>query len=98
MFVSPDGFCSLTTKIPQCLLIYDLAFLHDHSYMSKSHFLFYKKFTPRFIKKSKIVVTVSEFTKAEIIKQYKTDAAKIKVVYSGVNENFIPVLLEKEKR
>ena len=46
VFVSPDGLCSLTTKIPQCLLVYDLAFLHDPSFMNKSHFLFYKKFTP----------------------------------------------------
>src|SRR5450432_3709735 len=64
IFVSPDGLCSLTTKIPQCLLIYDPAFLQDPSFMNKSHFLFYKRFTGRFIKKSRIVLTTSEFTKA----------------------------------
>jgi glycosyltransferase involved in cell wall biosynthesis len=97
VFVSPDGLCSLTTKIPQCLVIYDLAFLHDPSFMNKSHFLFYKKFTPGFIKKSKIVVTVSEFTKAAIIKQYKPDAVKIQVVYSGVDEKFMPLLIEERE-
>lgn len=91
VFVSPDGICSLTTRIPQCLLIHDLAFLHDFSFMNKGHFLFYKKFTHRFIKKSAIIVTLSEFTKIDIIKQYKTDPGKIEVVYGGVNENFIPV-------
>ncbi|HVK96274.1 MAG TPA: hypothetical protein VM368_00585, partial [Flavisolibacter sp.] len=28
IFLSPDGFCSLTTKVPQCLIIHDLGFLH----------------------------------------------------------------------
>jgi glycosyltransferase involved in cell wall biosynthesis len=97
ILVSPDGLCSLATKIPQCLLVYDLAFLHDAPFMNKSHFLFYKKFTPRFIKKSKVVVTVSEFTKADIIKQYKTDFDKIEVVYGGVNENFMPLLTEERE-
>jgi glycosyltransferase involved in cell wall biosynthesis len=97
VLVSPDGLCSLTTKIPQCLLIYDLAFLHDTPFMNKSHFLFYKKFTSRFIKKSKVVVTVSEFTRAEIIKHYKTDADKIKIVSSAVSENFMPLLTEERE-
>jgi len=97
VFVSPDGICSLTTRIPQCLLIYDLAFLHDSSFLNRSHFLFYKKFTHRFIKKSTIIVTLSEFIKAGIIKQYKTDPGKIEVVYGGVNENFRPVIGEEKE-
>ena len=96
VFVSPDGICSLTTRTPQCLLIYDLAFLHDPS-LNRSHFLFYKKFTHRFIKKSAIIVTLSEFTKADITKQYKTDPGKIEVVYGGVNKNFIPVPDEEKE-
>jgi glycosyltransferase involved in cell wall biosynthesis len=91
VFVSTDGACSLITRVPQCLFIYDLAFLQSPARRYKSHSLFYKKFTPAFIKKSTIIATVSEFTKASIIKQYKTDADKIKLVYSGANKNFIPV-------
>ena len=97
VFVSPDGLCSLTTKLPQCLLVYDLAFLHPPLFMTRSHRLFYKKFTPQFIKKTKVVVTLSDFTKADIIKQYKTDADKIEVVYGGVNENFMPILIEERE-
>src|SRR5258705_4439413 len=51
VFVSCDGFCSLRTSIPQCLVIHDLAFLHFPSFIKKSHSLFYKKYTPRFLKK-----------------------------------------------
>ena len=28
VFVSCDGFCSLGTKVPQCLVVHDLSFLH----------------------------------------------------------------------
>jgi hypothetical protein len=26
VFLSPDGFCSLTTRVPQCLVVHDLGF------------------------------------------------------------------------
>ena len=38
-----DGFCSLTTQVPQCLLIPDLSFLHHPSLIKKTHLIFYKK-------------------------------------------------------
>jgi hypothetical protein len=50
VFVSTDGACSLITRVPQCLFIYDLAFLQSPARRYKSHSLFYKKFTPAFIK------------------------------------------------
>ena len=66
VFVSCDGFCSLTTKVPQCLVLHDLAFLHHPSFIKKSHLLFYKKYTPKFLEKAKTIATVSEFSKKGI--------------------------------
>ena len=74
VFVSCDGFCSLTTKVPQCLVVHDLSFLHYPSFIPKSHFLFYKHYTPKFLNKAKSIVTVSEFSKKDIVLQYKIDA------------------------
>ena len=37
VFVSPDGFASLTTKVPQCLVVHDLGFLHFSEGYQKSH-------------------------------------------------------------
>lgn len=90
VFVSCDGFCSLTTKIPQCLVLHDLAFLHHPSFVKKSHLLFYKKFTPKFLQKAKSVATVSEFSKQDILRNYKTDPGKIDVLYSAPKEIFHP--------
>jgi glycosyltransferase involved in cell wall biosynthesis len=97
VFVSPDGFCSLTTKIPQCLVVHDLGFLHYPDAYKKTHYRFYRHFTPKFIKKANAIATVSEFSKQDIIAQYKTPPGKIDVVYNGVKEGFKPLSFDKKE-
>ena len=84
VFVSPDGFCSLTTRVPQCLVVHDLGFLHYAEGYKKSHLLFYKRYTPLFLKKAASIATVSQTSKNDIINTYKISAEKIEVVYSAV--------------
>jgi len=96
VFVSPDGFSSLTSGVRQCLVIHDLGFLHQPDSYKKSHYRYYKYFTPKFIKKAKTIATVSEFSKNDIIKQYKTDAKKIQVVYNGVKDVFHPASFDEQ--
>jgi glycosyltransferase involved in cell wall biosynthesis len=96
VFVSCDGYCSLSTAIPQCLVVHDLAFLHFPAFIPKTHQLYMKRYTPRFIDKAAVTVTVSEFSKKDILTQYKTDANKIAVVHNAAKEQFHPVS-EKEK-
>ena len=91
VFVSCDGFCSLTTKVPQCLVLHDLAFLHHPSFIKKSHLLFYKKYTPKFLEKAKSIATVSEFSKTDILEHYKIEPQKIDIVFSAAKNIFHPV-------
>lgn len=94
VFVSVDGLCSLTTTIPQCLVVHDLAFRHYPSHIKKSHLLFFKRYIPMFLKKATTVATVSEYSKQDILQYYKMDADKINVVYSAAKEMFRPQSLE----
>jgi glycosyltransferase involved in cell wall biosynthesis len=96
VFVSPDGFCSLTASVPQCLVVHDLGFLHLPKAYQKSHLQFYRRFTPRFVKKAKTLVTVSEFSKADIIKQYSVAPEKIFVCYNGVRAEFAPTGFDQQ--
>lgn len=96
IFISPDGFCSLRTSVPQLLVVHDLAFLHYPDDIKKSQLYFYNKYTPRFLKKASGIITVSEFSKKDIISNYQTDPGKIRVIYNGVKEIFHP-LTEIEK-
>jgi glycosyltransferase involved in cell wall biosynthesis len=91
VLVSPDGYSSLTTKVPQCLVVHDLGFLHQPDAYKKSHVRFLKKKTPKFLRKARSIVTVSQFSKDDIVKHYKTKPEKIDVVYNGVKDIFRPV-------
>jgi glycosyltransferase involved in cell wall biosynthesis len=96
VFVSPDGFCSLTTSTPQCLVVHDLGFLHQPEAYKASHLQYYRRNTPKFIKKAQTLVTVSQFSKGDIVRHYKVDPGNIDVIYNGVREIFRPAY-ENEK-
>jgi glycosyltransferase involved in cell wall biosynthesis len=95
-FVSPDGYCSLRTKIPQCMVTHDMGFLHHPETYKKSHVLYLKRYTPQFLKKATTIATVSQFSKKDIIDSYKIDPQKISVVYSAVKDIFQPLNFEKQ--
>jgi len=98
VFVSADGLCSLTTTVPQCLVLHDLAFMHYPSHIKKSHYIFYKRYVPKFLKKASAVATVSKFSKHDIVNFYKITPDKIDVVYSAAKEIFKPISSDvKEK-
>jgi glycosyltransferase involved in cell wall biosynthesis len=91
VFVSTDGFASLRTKLPQCLVIHDLGFLNYPQGYIKSHLFYYKRFTPRFLKKAATIATVSRFSKNDIESTYNIAPEKIKVIYSAAKEVFKPL-------
>lgn len=91
VFVSPDGFCSLFTKVPQVLVLHDLAFLHHPEFIAKHHLFFYKHYTPKFLRRAKVVATVSEFSRKDIIKKYGVSNEKILNVGSAAKDIFKPV-------
>jgi len=83
LFISPDGYASLNTDIPQILTIHDLAFEHYKEHTPFLVYQYYKRFVPKFCKKADKILSVSEFTKQDIIDRYGIDAKKIEVVYNG---------------
>jgi len=97
VFVSPDGYCSLSTTIPQCLIIHDLGFLHYPETYKRAHVRFLKKNTSRFLIKAKKIVTVSQFSKHDILSHYGIAVEKINVVYNGVKQVFQPADFSKRE-
>jgi glycosyltransferase involved in cell wall biosynthesis len=91
VWVQPYGFCSLTTRIPQVLLIHDLAFLHYPQFISGAQRMYYRVFTKNFLRKAEKIITVSEFTRTDIINHYKTAEQKICVVYGAAKDSFAPL-------
>lgn len=96
LFYSPDGYLSLRSKVPQVVEFHDLNFEHFPEDMPKIHLWHYKKFFPKFARKAERIVTVSEFSKQDIVKCYGVDPEKIDVAYNGVNEIFAPLTAEQQ--
>lgn len=97
VLVQPYGFASLTSKIPQLLVVHDLAFKHYPSFIPKHHLYYYRYFTPRFLKKVQSIVTVSEFSKADIAQHYPFAAAKTTVVYNAAKPGFQPLVFAERQ-
>lgn len=91
VFFSPDGYLSLRSDTPQVPVFHDLAFEHypdNVPFLASKH---YRYFFPKYGAKADKLLTVSEFSKADIISQYQVDSEKIEVVYNGANECYRPL-------
>ncbi|MCX7954751.1 MAG: glycosyltransferase family 4 protein [Bacteroidales bacterium] len=100
LFFSPDNLMSLNLKIPTVLVIHDINYkkMPENLPLITRHY--YNFFVPKYLKKAKHIITVSEFTKKEIIESYKVPAEKISVIYNAPNiiENYIPDNIIDETR
>lgn len=91
VFVSTDGFLSLSSKVPSILVVHDLAFEHFPEHLPFKFRYYLQKFTPEFIRKSIHTVTVSAYSKQDIVDLYGTAPEKLSVVYNGANQLYRPL-------
>jgi glycosyltransferase involved in cell wall biosynthesis len=97
IFVSPDMMISTRTDVPQIVVLHDLNFEHYPQDLPRVISRYLSRMTPRFAAKAARIVTVSEFSKQDIIAQYGVSASKVHVVYNGVQAVYRP-LHEAEKQ
>ena len=67
------------------ITIHDLAFTKNKKWFSKKFRIVYNFLIPRILKKAKHVITVSEFSKSEILNYVKIPYISISVVYNGID-------------
>ncbi|GAA3929409.1 glycosyltransferase family 1 protein [Hymenobacter algoricola] len=91
VFLSPDGFTTLATRVPRVTVLHDLAFEHFPQDVDWLVRRYYQYFSPRFARASRVLVAVSEATRQDIVATYKIPAAKIRVVYNAADEHFRPL-------
>ena len=96
LFWSPDGICNLRTKIPQVITIHDLNFEHNPKDLPWFVRNYYRIFYPRFAKKAEHVISVSEYSKKDIIKTYELAEEKVSAIYNGACERFSLVNLDEK--
>jgi len=97
IFFSPDGFIPLGMSIPKVSMVHDVAYLRYPEHLQPRIRAFYKKWMPRYLAYTDHIITVSEFSKSEIIAGYNVPADKISVVYNGITDVYKPVSEEQKK-
>ena len=98
LFLSPDGYLSLSSPTPSLPVMHDLNFKH---YPEDLPFLvrkYYNHYFPKFAQKATRIATVSEYSKKDIVSSYNISAETIDVVYNGVNEFYGPISDEEKKQ
>lgn len=91
LFFSPDGYLSLSSKIDQVAVIHDINFEHNPFDLKWLQRKYYHYFFPRFARKAKHILTVSDYSKNDISKTYSIDQSKITSIWNGASELFKPI-------
>lgn len=89
VFFSPGHYAPRFCPTPLVISIMDLAFLkYPHQFKKKDLYQLIN-WTKYSVKKASLILTISEFSKKEIIHFYHYPADKIKVIYPGLeNSNY----------
>jgi glycosyltransferase involved in cell wall biosynthesis len=96
IFLSPESYIPLKTKIPALAVMHDIAYEHYPETVPKLVGRYYRYFFPRFAAKAKLIATVSSYSKQDIVSYYKVPENKVRVVYNGCDESFREIS-EEEK-
>ncbi|MBU2020230.1 MAG: glycosyltransferase family 4 protein, partial [Bacteroidetes bacterium] len=97
LFFSPDGYLSLSSKAPQIGVIHDINFEKYPKDIPWFPRLYLRRFFPLFAKKATHLLTVSEYSKQDIVAKYGIGAHKITVGHNGVSDSFSPVANSEKK-
>jgi glycosyltransferase involved in cell wall biosynthesis len=95
LFLSTDGFLPLSSDTPSVLVIHDINFEHrpgDLPWLARKYFRY---FFPRYAKRASRIVTVSEYSRRDIINQYEIPEEGIDLAYNGANDQFQPIPEER---
>jgi glycosyltransferase involved in cell wall biosynthesis len=95
LFLSTDGFIPLCTSTPSVSVIHDINFVHrpgDLPWLVRNY---YRHYFPRFAHRATRIVTVSEYSRRDIINQYEVPEEKVDLAYNGVNERYHPLSEEE---
>ena len=91
LFISPDGWICLNTNVKTINVIHDLNFEHYPSFIPFLTLKYYTYFFPRFAKKANRLITVSQFSKTDIVNLYHIDEEKFDIVYNAASDDFFEV-------
>lgn len=88
LFFSPDGYLSLKSNVKQVGVIHDLNFEHYPQDIPLWPRVYLRTNFRKFAKKATHLITVSEYSKQDIVSLYGINPSKITVAYNAASEYF----------
>jgi glycosyltransferase involved in cell wall biosynthesis len=79
----------------QVVSIMDMTTFIEPAWFNKTFAYYYQWLVPRIVKRSKIIFTISENSKRDIVRFTGVDENKIKVLYCGISEVFLKPVQQK---
>lgn len=91
LFHTPSFVAPLVTPCRVVMTIHDLIHLVLPQFYTPFHQVYYQFFVRNCIRRSEFILTVSQFSKEEIVRNLNLPAEKVFVTYNGVSSNYKPV-------
>lgn len=91
IFFSPDGYLSLRSNISQIAVIHDINFEHHPEDLPNGVYKYLSTNFPRFARKANHIVTVSEYSKKDIVETYGIQKEKVTAIWNGVADVYAPI-------
>jgi len=91
LFLSTDGFTTLSSKVPAALVVHDLCFHHRPEDLPLPHRAYLNRFFPRFVRKARALATVSEYSKQDLVRTYGLAPDAVTVVHGAADDRFRPL-------
>jgi glycosyltransferase involved in cell wall biosynthesis len=88
LYHAPSFVAPLMTPCRLIMTIHDLNHIVLPQFYTPFHQFYYQFFVRRCIKQSEFILTVSKFSKSEIVKNLKLNPDKVFVTYNGVSDNY----------
>lgn len=97
LFFSPTHYIPHFSSCKKIAMIFDLAYLYFPQAYLKKDLWKLKNWTKYSIQKANHLITISHFSKKEIINHYQVDPKKITVAYPGFNKDLYYPIQDKDQ-
>lgn len=88
LFHTPSFMVPIFGKLPLLTTIHDLNHVVLSENYSIFHRIYYSFFLARKVCKAAAVITVSQFSRDEILRYFNLNPEKVRVIYNGIDEHF----------
>jgi glycosyltransferase involved in cell wall biosynthesis len=87
VFFTPGHYAPRFSNIPQVITIFDLSFIRFPQMFQKKDLYQLTNWTKYSVYKSNAIITISNFSKKEIVDYYQIDPQKVHVIYPGYDNS-----------